>query len=83
MSPPTLARRMGRIGLTALAAIALAAGSLATSTAAHAAAPTKAAPVTKAAALKPTRRACATPTRKGQMACLTLVRTDVRAKRGI
>ncbi|MCW2944800.1 MAG: neutral zinc metalloprotease, partial [Actinoallomurus sp.] len=94
MSPPTLARRMRRAGLTVLAALTLAAGSAATSATAHAS--TGSAPAhtststttTRGAAARPhlaapVRRACAAPTRRHQMACLTLVRTDVTARHGI
>jgi hypothetical protein len=78
---------MRRAGLTVLASVALAAGSLAASAPAHAATPAKAATTHSAAvrpsAAAPVKRACATPTRRGQMACLTLVRTDVAARHGI
>src|SRR3954463_13730113 len=87
MSPPTLVRRMRRAGLTVLASVALAAGSLAASAPAHAATPARAATAHSAAVrpntAAPVKRACATPTRRGQMACLTLVRTDVQARHGI
>jgi hypothetical protein len=74
---------MRRAGLTVLASAALLAGSLAASAhaATPAAAPARAATAHSAAA--PVERACATPTRRGQMACLTLVRTDVQARHGI
>ena len=92
MSPPTFARRLRRTGLTVLASAALAAASLTTSATAHAATPAKAAtakaaaqaPATaQTATSAPVRRSCAIPTRQGQMACLSLVRTDVQARKGI
>jgi Putative Ig domain len=82
MSPPTLARRMRRVALTVLASAALTAASLTTSATAHAAT-THAKPQVKAAATASVKRACAQPTRRGQMACLSLVRTDVAAHKGI
>jgi subtilase family serine protease len=81
MSPPTLARRIRRAGLTAAAALTLTAASLATSATAHAA--TAHAGTASQATSAAVERACATPTHQGQMACLTLVRTDVAARRGI
>ncbi|MCO6003565.1 putative Ig domain-containing protein [Actinoallomurus purpureus] len=83
MSPPsTRARRLRRIGLTLMAALALPAAALTTTAPAHASTAARlsaAAPHLSA----PIKRACATPTRPGQMACLSLVRTDVTARRGI
>ena len=89
MSPSTPARRMRRTGLTVLASLVLAAGSLAASATAQAATPAAAparaarADAVRPNATAPVKRACATPARAGQMACLTLVRTDVRARKGI
>ena len=88
MSPPTLARRLRRADLTVLATVALATGSLATSATARAATPRTSATGAHRAAARPAlaapvRRACATPTRRHQMACLALVRTDVTPRRGI
>jgi subtilase family serine protease len=87
MSPPTLARRLRLAGLTVLASTALAAASLTTASAQAAtpakAAPAKAAAQTHTASSAPVKRACATPTRAGQMSCLALVRTDVTAHKGI
>ena len=75
---------MRRAGLTVLASVAIAAASLTATTTAHAATPAKAAKATAAKATSaPVERACATPTRKGQMACLTLVRTDVQPRKGL
>jgi hypothetical protein len=83
-------------GLTVLASLALAAASLTTSAPANAApvksaaAPARATTQSAAqpqaarpAASAPVKRACAAPTRRGQMSCLTLVRTDVAARQGI
>jgi Putative Ig domain len=97
MSPPTLARRLRLAGLTVLTSAALAAASLTASTAAQAATPaaTPAATQAKAAPAKAAqhtqmtatsaavKRACAAPTRPGQMSCLALVRTDVKTHKGI
>ncbi|GAB3964662.1 hypothetical protein GCM10029978_025660 [Actinoallomurus acanthiterrae] len=85
MSPPSTRARLRRIGLTLMAALALPAALLTTTTPAHAStAPSAARPAAAAPHLSaPVKRACATPTRRGQMACLSLVRTDVTAHRGI
>ncbi|GLY84008.1 putative Ig domain-containing protein [Actinoallomurus iriomotensis] len=69
---------MRRAGLTVLASVALAAASLVTTAPAHAATPAQA----KTAAA-PVQRACATPTHKNEMACLSLVRTDVQPRKGL
>ncbi|GLY74355.1 putative Ig domain-containing protein [Actinoallomurus iriomotensis] len=69
---------MRRAGLTVLASVALAAASLVTTAPAHAAIPAQA----KTAAA-PVERACATPTHKNEMACLSLVRTDVQPRKGL
>jgi subtilase family serine protease len=85
MSPPTLTRRIRRAGLTVLASLALATGSLTAVTAtAHAAtkAPARTATAATAATAK-VRRACAAPTGSGEMACLSLIRTDVTARHGL
>ncbi len=80
---------MRHAGLTVLASVALAAASLAATATAHAATPAAApahvakAHAVKAAAAPHTRRSCATPTRRGEMACLSLVRTDVTPRQGI
>jgi hypothetical protein len=78
MSPPTLARRMRHAGLTVLAALTLAAAP-ATAATGHASARSHAAARPSSAV----RRACPAPTRRHQMACLSLVRTDVTAHHGI
>ncbi|GAA4486364.1 hypothetical protein GCM10023191_012330 [Actinoallomurus oryzae] len=92
MSPPALARRtkrrMRRAGLTVLASVALATASLVTTAPAHATTPaqTKTAATAKTAAqatAAPVRRACAAPTHKNEMACLSLVRTDVQPRKGL
>ncbi len=92
MSPPTFARRMRHAGLTLLAALTVATGSLATAAAAQAApasthsrtstARTSATTARPASAV-PVRHSCAKPTRRGQMSCLSLVRTDITGHRGI
>ncbi len=93
MSPHTLARRMRRAGLTVLAALTLTAGSLASaatagaSPVAHATSRTSSAH-TQATTARPkaaasVKHACATPAHRGQMSCLSLVRTDVAAHHGI
>ncbi|MFL6056991.1 MAG: putative Ig domain-containing protein, partial [Actinoallomurus sp.] len=80
MSPPTRAHRLRRAALTLVAALALPIAALTATTA-----PAQAAAVPSAGhhVAAPVKRACASPTRRGQMACLTLVRTDVTARRGI
>ena len=88
MSPPTFARRLRLTGLTVLASAALAAASLTTTATAQAATPAKApaqaaAQAPQTATSAPVRRACATPTRPGQMSCLSLVRTDIKGKKGL
>jgi putative Ig domain-containing protein len=83
MSPPALARTTRRrAGLTLLASVAITAASLVATTPVHAATPAKAAKTAEATDA-PIRRACAAPTRKNEMACLSLVRTDVRARKGL
>ncbi|MFB9838401.1 putative Ig domain-containing protein, partial [Actinoallomurus acaciae] len=74
---------MRRAGLTVLASVALATASLVTTSPApaHAAAPARTGPAKTAAA--PVKRACATPTHENEMACLSLVRTDVQAHKGL
>jgi hypothetical protein len=80
---------MRRAGLTVLASVALATASLITTAPAHAATPTRATPAqakpAKAAqaTAAPVRRACAAPTHKNEMACLSLVRTDVQPRKGL
>ncbi len=93
MSPHTLARRMTRAGLTVLAALTLAGGSLAAATAADASPVAHATSRTTSAHTKattarpqtvaPVKHSCAAPKHRGQMSCLSLVRTDVTAHRGI
>jgi hypothetical protein len=90
MSLPTLTRRLRLTGLTVLASAALAAASLTASTAAQAATPAKAAAPAKTAqhtqmtaSSAAVKRACATSKRPGQMSCLSLVRTDIKGKKGI
>ncbi|GAB3980194.1 hypothetical protein GCM10029978_077600 [Actinoallomurus acanthiterrae] len=75
-----------RAGLTALAAIVLAVGFVASPAAARTTDPgprnhggVAAIPAGKML----TRRACAPPTHRNQVACLTLIRTDVKPSRGI
>ncbi|MEV0400162.1 S8 family serine peptidase [Actinoallomurus sp. NPDC050550] len=83
--------RMRRAGLTALAAIVLAVGFVASPAAARTADPGprshSAAPVGGPAAIPAgkmlIRRACAPPTHRNQVACLVLIRTDVKPSRGI
>jgi hypothetical protein len=90
MSPPTLARRLRLAGLAVLTSATLAAASL-TATAQAATPATASATVSARAAAQPqsttgsapVKRACATPTHRGQMACLSLVRTDVKAHLGV
>ena len=87
MSPPTLTRRLVRAGYAAVAALTLTAGVMATpaNAATHTTtAKAKATSTTRTLTPKarshlsaPTKAVCATPTRRGQMACLSLVRTDV------
>jgi hypothetical protein len=75
----TLARRLRRAGLAALAAFALASASTAT-------VPASAGAVgggTDPLAAVPVKRACPDPVRPGQVTCLALVRTDVRPQYGI
>ncbi|GAA4602803.1 hypothetical protein GCM10023195_08900 [Actinoallomurus liliacearum] len=80
MSPPsTRARRLRRTLLTLIAALALPIALLTAATAPASAAPAAAGPHHVA----PVKRACAAPTRRGQMACLSLVRTDVAARQGV
>ncbi|MEV5712146.1 putative Ig domain-containing protein, partial [Actinoallomurus sp. NPDC052274] len=80
MSPPsTRARRLRRTLLTLIAALALPIALLTATTAPASAAPAAAGPHHVA----PVKRACAAPTRRGQMACLSLVRTDVAAHQGV
>ncbi|WP_329242666.1 putative Ig domain-containing protein [Actinoallomurus sp. NBC_01490] len=79
---------MRRAGLTVLASVALATASLVTTAPAHAATPaqTRTADTAKTAAqanAAPVRRACAAPTHKNEMACLSLVRTDVQPRKGL
>ncbi|WP_345458504.1 putative Ig domain-containing protein [Actinoallomurus oryzae] len=79
---------MRRAGLTVLASVALATASLVTTAPAHATTPaqTKTAATAKTAAqatAAPVRRACAAPTHKNEMACLSLVRTDVQPRKGL
>ncbi|GAA4636738.1 hypothetical protein GCM10023196_087670 [Actinoallomurus vinaceus] len=85
MSPPSTRTRLRRIGLTLMAALALPAALLTTTAPAHAStAPSAARPAAAAPHLSaPVKRACAAPTRAGRMACLSLVRTDVTARKGI
>ncbi|MCO5998008.1 putative Ig domain-containing protein [Actinoallomurus rhizosphaericola] len=80
MSPPTRARRLWRAALTLVAALTLPLAVLTATTA-----PANAAPAVSAGPhhVSPVKRACAEPTRRGQMACLSLVRTDVTARQGI
>jgi hypothetical protein len=67
MSPPTFARCSAVTGLTLLSLFVPATPSTAV----------------RGPAAVPVRRACAVPARKDQMACLALVRTDVRAPQGV
>ncbi|MCO5972567.1 putative Ig domain-containing protein [Actinoallomurus soli] len=80
MSPPTRARRLWRAALTLVAALTLPLAVLTATTT-----PANAAPAVSAGPhhVSPVKRACAEPTRRGQMACLSLVRTDVTARQGI
>jgi hypothetical protein len=79
MSPPTRARRLRRAALTLAAALTLPIAVLTAATT-----PANAARASSGRHLAaPVKRACAEPTRRGQMSCLTLVRTDVTARRGI
>ncbi|GAA0343108.1 putative Ig domain-containing protein [Actinoallomurus spadix] len=79
MSPPTRARRLWHAALTLVAALTLPLAVLTAATAPANAAPAAPGPHH----VSPVKRACAEPTRRGQMACLTLVRTDVTARQGI
>ncbi|MGH3380442.1 MAG: putative Ig domain-containing protein, partial [Actinoallomurus sp.] len=84
---------MRRAGLTVLASVALAAASLAATASSATAAPSQTSQTAQTshattshattASSAPVRRACAAPAHRGQMSCLSLVRTDVQARHGL
>ncbi|GAA4629647.1 hypothetical protein GCM10023196_051820 [Actinoallomurus vinaceus] len=79
--------RMRRAGLTVLAAVVLAVGFVASPAAARTADPGPRNHSAAAAAFPAgkvlIRRACAPPTHRNEVACLALIRTDVKPSRGI